>query len=92
MRGHKSDERFKLPTAYTRPRIPINLSHVPTPDTARRWPRLEWILHQLIHLQDVEFALLIGHNFNIALMSRDVVPSLNDEPYVQGKFWAGAYG
>ena len=92
MRGHKSDERFKLPTAYTRPRIPINLSHVPTPDTARRWPRLEWIVHQLTHLRDVEFALLIGHNFNIALMSRDVVPSLNDEPYAQGKFWAGAYG
>ena len=93
VRGHNSDGIFKLPiTAYTIPHIPINLSHIPTPDTARQWPHLEWIVHQLTPLQDVEFALLIGHNFNIALMSRDVVPSLNDEHYAQGKFWAGAYG
>ena len=49
-------------------------------------PRLERIVHQLTPLQDVEFALLIGHNCNIALMSRDVVPSLNTEPYAQGQF------
>ena len=74
VRGHKSDGIFKLPiTAYTRPHIPINLSHIPTPDTTRQWPHLEWIVHQLTPLQDVEFALLIGHNFNIALMSIDVV-------------------
>ena len=73
VRGHKSDGIFKLPTAYTIPHIPINLSHIPTPDTARQWPHLEWIVHQLTPLQDVEFALLIGHNFNIALMSIDVV-------------------
>ena len=74
VRGHKSDGIFKLTiTAYTRPHIPINLSHIPTPDTTRQWPHLEWIVHQLTPLQDVEFALLIGHNFNIALMSIDVV-------------------
>ena len=74
VRGHKSDGIFKLPiTAYTIPHIPINLSRIPTPDTARQWPHLEWIVHQLTPLQDVEFALLIGHNFNIALMSIDVV-------------------
>ena len=74
VRGHKSDGIFKLPiTAYTRPHIPINFSHIPTPDTTRQWPHLEWIVHQLTPLQDVEFALLIGHNFNIALMSIDVV-------------------
>ena len=74
VRGHKSDGISKLPiTAYTIPYIPINLSHIPTPDTARQWPHLEWIVHQLTPLQDVEFALLIGHNFNIALMSIDVV-------------------
>ena len=62
VRGHKSDGIFKLPiTAYTIPHIPINLSHIPTPDTARQWPHLEWIVHQLTPLQDVEFALLIGH-------------------------------
>ena len=90
VRGYKSDERVKLPAAYTRPGIPINRSHIPTPDTARQWPHLEGIAHQLTPLQDVDVALLIGYNCAEALMPRDVVPSLNNEPYAQGHFWAGA--
>ena len=52
--------------------------------------RSEWMVHRFAPLQEVEFALLIGHNCSEALMSRDVVPSLNNEPYAQGHFWAGA--
>ena len=52
--------------------------------------RSEWMIHRFAPLQEVEFALLIGHNCSEALMSRDVVPSLNNEPYAQGHFWAGA--
>ena len=83
VRGYKSDERVKLPAAYTRPGIPINRSHIPTPDTARQWPHLEEIAHHLTPLQDVEVTLLIGYNCAEALMPRDVVPSLNNEPYAQ---------
>ena len=46
--------------------------------------RSEWMVHRIAPLQEVEFALLIGHNCSKALMSRDVVPSLNNEPYAQG--------
>ena len=52
--------------------------------------RSEWMVHRIAPLQEVEVALLIGHNCSEALMSRDVVPSLNNEPYAQGHFWAGA--
>ena len=52
--------------------------------------RSEWMVHRFAPLQEVEVALLIGHNCSEALMSRDVVPSLNNEPYAQGNFWAGA--
>ena len=52
--------------------------------------RSEWMVHRIAPLQEVEIALLIGHNCSEALMSRDVVPSLNNEPYAQGHFWAGA--
>ena len=43
--------------------------------------RSEWMVHRFAPLQEVEVALLIGHNCSEALMSRDVVPSLNNEPY-----------
>ena len=52
--------------------------------------RSEWMVHRIAPLQEVEVALLIGHNCSEALMSRDVVPSLNNAPYAQGHFWAGA--
>ena len=52
--------------------------------------RSEWMVHRFAPLQEVEVALLIGHNCSEALMSRVVVPSLNNEPYAQGHFWAGA--
>ena len=74
-RGYRSDESVKLPAAYTIPGIPINRS--PTPDTARQWPHLEVIAHQLTPLQDVVVALLISYNCAEALMPRDVVTSLN---------------
>ena len=54
--------------------------------------RSEWMVHRFAPLQEVEVALLIGHNCSEALMSRDVVPSLNNEPYAQGHFWAGHSG
>ena len=52
--------------------------------------RSEWMVHRIAPLQEVEVALLIGHNCSEALMSRDVVPSLNNEPYARCHFWAGA--
>ena len=54
--------------------------------------RSEWMVHRFAPLQEVEVALLIDHNCSEALMSRDVVPSLNNEPYAQGHFWAGHSG
>ena len=52
--------------------------------------RSEWMVHRIAPLQEVEVALLIGHNCSEAPMSRDVVPSLNNEPYAQDQCWVGA--
>jgi hypothetical protein len=83
VRGYNCSEKIKLCAAYTSPGIPVDRSHIPTPDTARRWPHLQKIADQLVPLQDVDVGLLIGYNCTQALIPREVIPSPADEPYGQ---------
>lgn len=41
IRGLFSKKKLPVPVVYTRDFIPVNRSHIPTPDTARAWPHLK---------------------------------------------------
>ena len=83
VRGHNSDSKIQLPTAFTREIMPANRSHIPTPQIAQCWPHLERISDQLMPLRDCEVGLLIGYNCPRALAPRDVISPTNDAPYGQ---------
>ena len=83
VRGHNSDLKIQLYTAFTREIMPANRSYIHTPEIAQCWPHLERISDQLMPLQDCEVGLLIGYNCPHALAPRDVISSTNDAPYGQ---------
>ncbi|XP_038070490.1 uncharacterized protein LOC119739571 [Patiria miniata] len=81
VRGMHSSNRIRIPRAYTREFIPVNKSTIPTTDTARRWPHLERITHEMAPLQNCEVGMLIGYNCPQALAPRDTIVGQDDEPY-----------
>ncbi|XP_050413224.1 uncharacterized protein LOC126827753 [Patella vulgata] len=83
IRGHNCDIKIPLSTAYTRNEIPANRSHIPTPEIARRWPHLETIANELMSLNSCEIGLLIGYNCSRALLPREVIPPVLNEPFGQ---------
>lgn len=83
VRGINSDTKIKLPTTYTRDYIPSNRSHIPTSLTAKSWPHLEHLADEMSPELDCEVGLLIGYNCPQALLPRDVVMGVEDQPYAQ---------
>ena len=84
VRGHDSDIRIPIPTAYSREIIPANRNHIPTPEVAKRWSYLEKIADKLLPLQPCDIGLLIGYDCARALIPRDVIqPKKVDGPYGQ---------
>ena len=83
VRGFDSETRTALPVAYTREEVPVERSHIPTPETARKWPHLEHIADKLVSLQEVRVGLLIGYNCIKLLAPREVIPPVGDGPYAQ---------
>ncbi|XP_043977226.1 uncharacterized protein LOC122833589 [Gambusia affinis] len=83
IRGFYSSKRIPLPMTYTREFIPANLSHIPTPKTARAWPHLEHLAEEIAPLIECDVALLIGYNCSQALVPREVVSGKDNEPFAQ---------
>jgi hypothetical protein len=83
VRGYNREEIIQLPPAYSRPQIPTERTHIPTPETAKGWPHLERIADELTPLQDVEVGLLIGYNCTQAFVPREVIASAFAGPYAQ---------
>ena len=82
IRSFDGEQRFALPTTYTRRFIPANHDHIPTPEMAMRIPHLSKISHHLMPLQSCEVGLLIGYDCARALIPRDVIPPADDNgPY-----------
>ena len=81
VRGYDSTEKISLPTAYTREHIPVNISHIPTPDTANRWPHLKGISHKIQQLQKCEVGLLIGYSCPQALAPRNCITGEGNQPF-----------
>lgn len=83
VRGISSDTKIKLPTTYTRDYIPANRSHIPTSATAKSWPHIEHLAHEMSPELDCEVGLLIGYNCPQALLPRDVIMGNENQPYAQ---------
>ena len=73
-----------LPPCYSRPSIPANKSHVPTPAMATKWPHLHRIAKDIPPLMDCKVGLLIGYDCPSALAPREVIPPEGpDQPFGQ---------
>ena len=73
---------LQLPKAFSRKTIPAKRSHIPRPESALRWPRLEKIAAQIAPYQnDVEIGILIGSDCPCAIMPREIIPGEDDSPY-----------
>lgn len=83
VRGFHSSKKISLPVTYTREFIPANLSHIPTPKTARAWPHLEHLAEEIAPLIECDIGLLIGYNCSQALLPREVVAGKDNEPFAQ---------
>ena len=81
VRGFDSSVRIPLSRAYSRDFIPVERSHIPTPDTAKKWPHLKGISHRIPPLQDCEVGLLIGYDCPRALAPRNCLTGEGDEPF-----------
>ena len=81
VRGYSSAIQVNLPVAYTKDCIPINRTHIPTPETAKQWSHLAEIVDEIQPLKDCEAGLLIGYNCSRAMAPRQVIVGGNEEPY-----------
>jgi len=84
IRGFYSTKKITLPVTYTRDFIPVNISHIPTPKTARAWRHLDHLAEEIAPLIDCDVGLLIGYNCSQALLPREVVSGRDEEPFAQG--------
>ncbi|XP_036007140.1 uncharacterized protein LOC110368025 [Fundulus heteroclitus] len=83
VRGYNDEKRITLPPVYTREFIPVNRSHIPTSETALKWPHLEKLADKLPPLLECEVGLLIGYNCQQALLPRKVLAGKENQPYAQ---------
>jgi hypothetical protein len=81
IRGMGSSERIQLPESYSRSFIPVNKSHIPTPEVAERWSHLRNLSTKIAPMQNCEVGLLIGYDCPAALAPIDVVRGTEDEPF-----------
>ena len=83
VRGLNNSLRISFPDAYTRNIVPVNRSHIPTPEMARMWSHLEPIAKYLTDLNLCQIGLLIGYNCAPCLIPREVITPNGDGPYSQ---------
>ncbi|XP_077865956.1 uncharacterized protein LOC144353261 [Saccoglossus kowalevskii] len=81
VRGFNSTSRIPLPTTYSRDHIPLDRSHIATPETAREWSYLHRIADLLTPKQDCPVGLLIGYNCPSALAPQNCVLGTGNQPY-----------
>ena len=81
VRGFRSGRKISLPTTYSRDQIPVDPSHIPTPETAHQWPHLNSLASLLTPKQDCPIGLLIGYNCSRALAPLNYVGGKNGQPF-----------
>ena len=80
---HPDSACMRLNNVYTRESIPVNRSHIPTPEKALRWPHLSCLESKLMPLSDCDIGLLIGYDHSKAIEPLEVIPSVHDGPHGQ---------
>lgn len=83
VRGYNLDKRIPLPPLFTREFIPADRSHIPTSETALKWPHLEQLADKIPPPLDCEVGLLIGYNCQQALLPREIVSGEENHPFAQ---------
>jgi hypothetical protein len=81
VRAFNSSTTISLPPAYSRGFIPVDRSHIPTPEKASRWEHLSCVASELPPLQSCEVGLLIGYNCSQAFIPRQTVIGQDHEPF-----------
>ncbi len=72
-----------MPIAYTYELIPANLTHIPTPETAKSWPHLKHLGEHIAPQMECEIELLTGYNCPTALIPKEVVTGEENQPFMQ---------
>jgi len=81
---YKKEHVVKLPTFYTREKMPADSSQIATPEVARKWRHLQRIADELISYQEeAEVSILIGSNCTRAIRPREICCGGEDDPYAQ---------
>ncbi|XP_070543712.1 uncharacterized protein [Ptychodera flava] len=81
VRGFDSHTVISLPTTYSLDYIPVEESHIPTPDIANEWPHLRQIAHLVQPLKKCEVGLLIGYDCPQALAPRSCINGEGNQPF-----------
>lgn len=81
VRGFSSQSFVNLPPAYTRDFIPLERSHISTPETTKKWKHQNGITQEMPELMECEVGLLIGYDCPRALAPNQVITGGDDEPY-----------
>ena len=68
-----------IPTAFTRPVIPVSKEEIPCQEDVEKWPHLQG--HVRLPKIDVQVELLIGVDVPEALEPKEIVNSVNGGPY-----------
>ena len=82
VQSYDSTKKIPLPTAYTREYIPVDISHIPTPERANGWAHFKGIFHRIQYSTvQCEVGLLIGYNCTQALAPRNCITGEGNQPF-----------
>lgn len=81
VRGFNLDTKIDISVAYSKDSIPLDVTHIPTCETAKRWKHFASIIGEMQPLKDCEVGLLIGYNCSRAMTPRQVITGGDEEPY-----------
>ena len=82
VQDYKCQVTIALPNTFSAHTIPARREQIPRPEAALNWVHMKKIAGQLMpYRHDVEVGLLIGSNCTRAIVPREVIPGILDEPY-----------
>ncbi|XP_028316746.1 uncharacterized protein LOC114471941 [Gouania willdenowi] len=83
VRGYNLKKRILLRSLYTREFIPADRSHIPTSQTALKWPHLEKLADKMPPSLECKVGLLIGYDCQQALLPKEILAGEENYPYAQ---------
>ena len=80
-RGHKSQKRLRIPTAYTQDKIPENPDQIPARETALKWRHLQAAEKKPMSLNDKEFIDILNDGLHLRENTHYEMPLPFKDPY-----------